>query len=192
MSILAKILSSQVRAELFRLLFDQNKASLHLRELQRKSKMAIGTIQQEIKTLKELDLVFSRKDGNRLYYSANSSHPIYMEICQLVAKTNGVVENLRTLLSKVDAIQCAFIFGSFATQTEKARSDIDLIIVGEIGLRQLSPTLKLISEKIEREINPHVYSKKIWKDKLKKKDHFIRSVLSEKKIFLVGDGDVLK
>jgi hypothetical protein len=74
---------------------------------------------------------------------------------------------------------------------EKSHSDIDLIVIGNIGLRTLSSVFKSLTEQTQREINPHIYSMKSWKEKLKKKDHFINSVLGEKKVFLIGDDNVL-
>ena len=67
MNSLEKLFSSRVRAEISRLLFDEP-VELYLREIERKTGLAIGTIQQDLKTLSSLDLVVSRKDGNRLYY----------------------------------------------------------------------------------------------------------------------------
>lgn len=192
MNLLTQIISSQVRAEIFRLLFNSKKPSIHLRDLQRKSQLSIGTIQKEIAHLKELDLIIPKRDGNRLYYSANSNHPLFKDICSLVEKTTGIVENLKNILSTIEKIECAFIFGSYAKGEEKSHSDIDIIIIGDVGLRALSSKFKEITEQTEREVNPHVYSLKSWKDKLKKKDHFIKNILSDKKIFLIGDEDVLK
>lgn len=191
MSLLAQILSSRVRAEIFRLLFNEQKPFIHLRDLQRKSGLSIGTIQKEIAHLKSLDLVIAERDGNRLNYSANSAHPLYKEICGLVAKTSGAAERLKEALASIKGIECAFIFGSFAKGKEKSHSDIDLIVIGDVGLRTLSSTLKALTEKTEREINPHIYSLKTWKEKLKKKDHFLRSVMSEEKVILIGDENVL-
>lgn len=191
MNLLAQILSSQVRAEIFRLLFNDHKSSIHLRDLQRQSGLSIGTIQKEIAHLKELDLVTSERDGNRLYYSANADHPLFKEISGLVEKTSGIAEQIKTLLSSIKGIECAFIFGSYAKGEEKSHSDIDVIVIGTIGLRTLSSVFKSVTEKTQREINPHIYSIKSWKEKIKKKDHFIKSVLSEKKIFLIGDEDVI-
>lgn len=74
---------------------------------------------------------------------------------------------------------------------EKSHSDFDLIIVGNVGLRTLSAFFKNLTEQTLREINPHIYSMKSWREKVKKKDHFIKSILSEKKVFLIGDEDVL-
>lgn len=191
MNLLAQILSSQVRAEIFRLLFNGDKASIHLRDLQRQSGLSIGTIQKEIAHLKELDLVTSERDGNRLYYTANSDHPLYKEIWGLVEKTSGVREKLKEALSAIKGIECAFIFGSFAKGEEKSHSDIDLIVIGDVGLRALSSLFKSLMDQTQREINPHTYTMKSWRDKVKKRDHFIRSIMSDKKIFLVGDEDVL-
>lgn len=192
MNLLAQILSSQVRAEIFRLLFNGKKTSIHLRDLQRKSNLSIGTIQKEIAHLKELDLVTPERDGNRLYYTANSDHPLYKEICGLVEKTSGIAERLKEVLSAMRGIECAFIFGSFAMDKEKSHSDIDLIIIGDIGQRTLASKFKELTEKTEREINPHVYSLKSWKEKFKKNDHFIKSIMRDEKVFLIGNENVLR
>ncbi len=117
-----------------------------------------------------------KRDGNRLYYTANADHPLFKEICALVEKTSGITEKLKEVLNTLKGIQCAFIFGSFARGKEKSHSDVDIIIIGEVGLRTLSSKIKELTEQIEREINPHVYSVKSWKEKLKKKDHFIKNL----------------
>ncbi|HRK08372.1 MAG TPA: nucleotidyltransferase domain-containing protein [Pseudobdellovibrionaceae bacterium] len=191
MNLLTQILSSQVRAEIFRLLFSGDKVSIHLRDLQRQSGLSIGTIQKEIAHLRELDLVTSERDGNRLYYTANADHPLYKEICGLVEKTSGIAEQLKSALRSTNGIECAFIFGSYAKGEEKSHSDIDVIVIGTVGLRILSSRFKKVTEKTQREVNPHVYSMTSWREKIKKKDHFIKSVLSEKKIFLIGDESVI-
>lgn len=67
MSSLAEILSSKIRAEIFRLLFGTNSQALHMLEIERKSGFAIGTIQGELRKLSNLDLVLKEKDGNRTY-----------------------------------------------------------------------------------------------------------------------------
>lgn len=191
MTILIQLLSSQVRAEIFRLLFDETKKTIHLREIARKSALSVGTIQKELANLKELDLVTARRDGNRLYYSANENHPLYQVICELVSKTSGIPETIKEALRTIKGIEHAFIFGSFATGDEKSHSDIDIILIGDVGLRSVTSKLKQISEKIEREINPHTYSSKTWKERIQKNDHFVKSILDSKKIMLIGEEDVI-
>ena len=107
MSILAEILSSKVRAEVFRLLFGLNDNSLHVREIERRSGFAIGTIQTEMKKLYKLDLVLKKRDGNRLYYSANRQHPIFSDIHSLVVKTVGLIDILKNVFAGEKSIRTA-------------------------------------------------------------------------------------
>ena len=195
-NLLAEILSSKVRAELFRLLFESHTPELHMREIERRSHLAIGTIQQDLKKLTGLDLVTSHRDGNRLYYRANPNHPLFHEVKNLVMKTTGAVPLLteafhsKEILKK--EIQIAFIFGSIARNEERAESDIDLMVIGAIGLRKISHLLSGMTEKLGREINPHVLTPKEFKKKLSIQDHFLSQVMSTKKHFIIGDENELE
>lgn len=192
MSILSELISSKVRAEIFRLLFGLRDEELHMRELARCSGCAIGTIQTELKKLHRLDLVTPRRDGNRIYYRANKEHPLYIEIHNLVLKTAGLVDVLRQALGKSKQIKIAFIFGSVARQAEMAGSDIDLMIIGELGLRDVSVLLAGVVEQISREINPHLLRIEEFIERKAGADHFISQVLKSPKIFIIGNEDELK
>jgi len=187
MSLLPEILSSKVRAEVFRLLFGVNDEPLHMREIERRSGCAIGTIQSELKKLLRHDLVQKRKDGNRLYYQANKTHPLYPDIRNLVLKTNGLVEIIHNALLKAETIQIAFVFGSIARQEENSRSDLDLMVIGNLGLRNLTEMLSKIPPIIQREINPYVLSKKEFTERRERKDHLITNIMNSKKIFIIGN-----
>lgn len=191
MSLLAELLSSRVRAEIFRLLFDGAGEELHMRELERQSGCAIGTIQTELKKLARLDLVASRRDGNRLYYGARRGHPLYADLCSLVQKTVGVVGLLRTALADGPDIDCAFIFGSLARHEEQAGSDIDLMVIGTIGLRTLSSRLAAITQQCGRELNPHVLSAGEFQARLRQNEHFLSNVMHSPKLFIRGEEDDL-
>ena len=191
MSSLAKILSSKIRAEIFRLLFGTNDKALHMRDIERRSGFVIGTIQGELKNLSKLDLVLKEIDGNRTYYRANKNHPLYNDIHNLVLKTTGLVDVLRNAL-ETQKIKLAFVFGSFAKGEESADSDIDLMVIGNLGLRDITRLLSDTQEKIFREINPHVYSLKEFIKKYKENDHFVSQVAEGTKIFIIGSEDELK
>ena len=191
MNVLAELLSSRVRAEIFRLLFDGTNVELHMRELERKSGCAIGTIQTELKKLARLDLVASRRDGNRLYFRANRVHPLYADLCGLVRKTVGVVGLLRAALASCREVDCAFVFGSMARNGETAGSDVDLMVIGSIGLRTLSGKLSTLAEQCGREINPHVLSAEEFGARIRQSDHFLLNVMKSRKQYLKGGEDDL-
>jgi uncharacterized protein len=185
MNILAEILSSRVRAEIFRILFGTDVQEYHLREIQRRAKLAIGTVQQETTKLEKLELIIRQQDGNRTYYKANRLHPLYRDIHNLVLKTIGLSDILRTVLS-IETIRFAFVFGSFASGTEKSDSDVDVFIVGEIGLRVVSKLLKEPISRIGREINPHVMTLKEFITRKSEKEHFVKNVIESPKLMIIG------
>jgi len=191
MGLLAEILSSNIRAEIFRNLFGVEKQSLHLREIERRTGFAVGTVQQEIKKLQRLDIITRIKDGNRINYKANTEHPLYPEIRNLVLKTSGLADVLKTALSTEPKIRIAFVFGSFARKEEKAASDVDLMVIGDIGLRKLTGLLMEASEKLGREINPFRLSESEFVKRRREKDHFLQQVLESPKIFITGTEDEL-
>ena len=185
MSVLAQLLSSRARAGVFRLLFALRHAELHVRALARQSGLHEATVRQELRKLKALDLVKERRDGNRAYFSANEAHPLYIEIHRLVLKTSGLVDVLRDALKAAD-VHAAFVFGSVAQGNEQARSDIDLMVVGDIGLRKLTSLLSGIPEQVGRDVNPHVMTDHEYARRLQAGDHFVTRVLSGPKLFVVG------
>lgn len=185
MNILAQVVCSRVRAEVFRVLFGLHGGELHLREIHRQTGFAIGTVRQDVEKLVKIGLVSRRKDGNRVYYSANGSHPLAREIHQMVLKTVGLADVLGAAL-KAENVRCAFVFGSVASGTAGAESDIDLMLIGEIGLRRVSALLSGMGNRLGREINPHVLSASEFSKRINAKDHFLMSVIASPKIFLVG------
>lgn len=186
MSVLQGILSSKSRAEIFRLLFSEKPNELHVREIQRRSCLNDSTVRQELLKLKKFDLIKSRKDGNRLYYSANREHPLYQDIRNLVLKTAGLAGILKAALAD-RRIRVAFVFGSLGKGEEKAGSDVDLIIIGSLGLNAVVQLLAGVTNRIEREINPHVLDEAEFRERFKNNDHFIANVMRSPKIFIVGN-----
>jgi len=191
MSILAEILSSKVRAEIFRILFGIHSKEYHLRDIQRQSGLAIRTVSQEVTKLERLGLIQKRQDGNRTYYCANKKHPLYNTIHDLVLKTSGLTDILHQSLS-LNSIRFAFVFGSIATGTETAESDIDLFIIGDIGLRAVSKLLKDPCQKIGREINPYILTFEEFNSRKITKEHFVSNVLESNKLMIIGDKDELE
>ena len=187
MNILAEILSSRIRAEIFRILFGLSEKPLHMREIERRSGFTTGTVQQELKKLLRLDLIKKEKDGNRVYYQANREHPLYFDIRNIVLKTIGLADIFRAALGSNPDIKFAFVFGSVARKEEKSSSDIDLMVLGKIKLRILTDMLSGLSEKTEREINPYLLTHEEFLKRKSSGDHFISQVLESPKIFIIGN-----
>ncbi len=185
MNVLSEILSSRTRAEIFKLLFGTIERELHVREIQRRSGLNDSTIRQELRKLVRLDLVIGRKDSNRVYYRAKKSSPLYPELRNLVLKTVGLADILRGALQD-ERIKVVFVFGSIVDGKETADSDVDLFVIGDVGLRRISELLAGVSEKIGREINPHVMSKDEFRNRIETGEHFVSSIVKSPKLFITG------
>ena len=185
MTNLVDIVSSRVKAELLRLLFGLRQSELHLRELVRQSGLSLGTVQQELRRLTRVGLVSARKDGNRVYYRANPDHPVHRDLCALVLKTDGLAGVLRPALETPE-VGLAFVFGSVARGDTGAGSDVDLMVIGEVGLRKLTSLLSGIAGRVGREINPHVMTAEEFAKRKADRDHFVTSVLGAPKLFVKG------
>jgi predicted nucleotidyltransferase len=190
MDLLAAILGSRTRTEIFRLLFQHAESELYLRQLHRMSSLSIRPIQQELSKLVDVGLVKFRSDGNRVYYSANSAHPLFPEIRGLVEKTSGVWVLLEEALQDA-RVELAFVFGSVASGTARPDSDLDLFVIGEIGLRGVVKLISGMSDRAGREINPHVMTRAEFVRKTRGKNHFVSSVLGSPKKFVIGSDDEL-
>jgi uncharacterized protein len=185
MSILADMLSSKTRAEFFTLLFGLEPAELHLREIERRSGLAIGTVRQEAAKLERLGLICKRRSGNRTYYQANSKHALYTTLHELVLKTSGLADIIRAPLT-TDAVEYAFVFGSIGAETGGVESGINLVVVGDIGLRSLAKLLREPAEKLGRTIEPHVMTAHEFIDHKAKADPFVTSLLASPKLMIKG------
>ena len=168
------------------MLFSGREESLHIREIQRRTGFNDRAIRQELVKLARLDLISPRRDGNRLYYSAKKDDPLFPEIRNLTMKTNGLADLLAAALC-AEKIQLAFVFGSLAQGTEQSASDVDLMVIGSLGMRELTGLLSGLTERLGREINPHVLTVSDFRDKVRTHEHFVTAVLKEPKIFVKGN-----
>jgi predicted nucleotidyltransferase len=184
-----ELLFPKARVELFKHLLLPPTPQLHLRELARLSSLAVGTIQREVKILLSAGVIQERRDGNRLYFEADKSNPIFQELQSMTLKTTGASEVIRKAVGLIQGIDFSFIYGSFADGTADHASDIDLMVIGKCGLRKLSSPLREASEKINREINPTVYTANHFKERFKKGDAFLTQVFESEKLWISGNSN---
>lgn len=125
------------------------------------------------------------------YLYLNTEHPLFEELKSIIAKTVGVEGSLRKSLSAIKRIKISFIYGSFASKSQKAASDIDIMIIGDPEISDLNEEIARLEKKLKREINITLYSLDEYKVKKKSKSGFILDLLKNPKIILTGKEDDL-
>ena len=185
---LSSILFSGSRRSILALLYGHADEQFYLREITRRAGTGIGATQRELRQLSEAGLIQDVRRGRQVYYQANRKNPIFVELKSILAKTSGIRDILyEALTSLKDRIKLAFVYGSIARGEEKASSDVDLMVVGEISFSDVVSTLAKIETKLGREANPTVYGPREFREKLAAKNHFLSAVAKEKKLFVIGD-----
>ena len=157
-----------------------------------RSRQPIRAVQREVKKLENIGLLKKTAIGNRIYYKADKSWPIYEELKGIIFKSLGVAEALKTGLAVSDNVMFAFIYGSYAVNKESSSSDIDLMVIGDISSKGLSGILRKPKAELSREINYAVFKPTEFKSKVNNKNHFLSVVLKQKKIFIIGSENELK
>lgn len=184
---LGAALFGKTRRALLALFFGLPDRSFYLREVVRTIGLGQGTVQRELGRLTAVGLLIRRRQGNQIYYQANSDSPIFGELKSLVVKTVGLTDVLRKALTRLaDRINVAFVHGSLARGEGKADSDVDVIVVGDVSFGEVATALHTAQEALHREVNPVVYSATEFRKKLRAGHHFLTAILDTQRIFLVG------
>ncbi len=130
---ISNLFKSKVRKALFKLYFTNPDSEFYLRELERILSIPVSMIRKELVRLEREGIFSFCKKGNLAYYYVNKNYPLFSELKSIVFKTIGVQGLLTEALQKINGVEIAFIYGSYAKGSEKANSDIDLCIIGTIN-----------------------------------------------------------
>lgn len=147
-----------------------------------------SSLQRELSSLEQSGILQQRKDGRRTYFKAETRSPIFRELRTIFEKTVGLVPSLRVALAPfADKIACAFVYGSVARREEHAASDVDLMVIGTVGLGDLAPSLRKTEKRLGREVNVTNYSVGEFRKKVAQGDHFLTTVLKGRLHFVKGE-----
>lgn len=159
----------------------------HVREVARLTGFSAPPVGKELNALADLGFLSREQVGNQLVFQANRTCPIFEELASIARKTFGLADVVRHALAPLqDRIQCAFIFGSLASDRATSGSDIDLMIIGSLRFEDITPMLPPLEQALGRDVNPKLYTPNAWRAALRKGDAFLENVVSRPKIFLLG------
>ena len=161
-----------------------------MRELARRTGAQPGTLNRELRKLADVGILVRTQVGNQVHYQANKACPIFDELAGLLRKTTGIASALaEALLPLSEKITYALLFGSVARGTGTSYSDVDVLIIGQIRLFDAVEALHSLQDTLGREINPVVYRVEEFRTKALNSDTWAREVISQPKVFLIGDED---
>lgn len=188
MSSLSSILFSDYRSRVLGLLLLHPERTYYLREIARITGTVPGTLKRELDKLLEVGLITVKKVGNQNHYRANQDCPVYVDLANVLRKTSGINDVImNAILPLSENLQNVFIYGSMASGKENVKSDIDLMLIGDINYKEVVQLLHPLQEQLGREINPKILSVKEWSKLIKDNGAFIQDVMNKPKLFIIGN-----
>jgi len=190
---LADALFSRTQQRVLAFLFGQPDRSFYATELIKLAGAGSGAVQRQLARLEQSGLVRVRRIGSQKHYQANPESPLFAELTSIAGKTVGLAEPIREALRPLTArILAAFVYGSVAKRVDTARSDIDLMIVSDkLTYADIYAALEPVGSKLDRIVNPTVYSRVQFAKRVKEGNAFLTKVLKQPKIWIIGTEDVL-
>jgi predicted nucleotidyltransferase len=163
--LLSESLFGPVRRAVLTLLYSHPDEAFYVRQITRAAGVGHGAVQREVGQLTDSGILARSVRGRQVYFQANPQCPIFQELRSLVVKTAGAAEVLRGALAPLaKRIGTAFIYGSLARGEEGARSDVDVMVIGETTFDEVLEALRPVEAQLGRETNPTVYSAAEFRD----------------------------
>jgi predicted nucleotidyltransferase len=183
---LEKLFTSKTRIKLLELLLFNPQKEFHIRQISRMIGISAPYIAKELKNLKEINLIIEFRKGNLKLFKINKKAPIFEEIKRIFLKTESFGEILIKNLKNLD-VKYALIYGSFASGKESEKSDIDLLIIGEVNEEKILEVIRSLELKTGREVNYILWNSKEFEEKIREKHHLLIDIIKKPFIMLIGD-----
>ncbi|MBU0649985.1 hypothetical protein KKG63_02155 [Patescibacteria group bacterium] len=160
----------------------------HIRGLVREVGTEINAVRRELSNLESVGLLFSRKSGNRIYYTVNTHSVYYPEFLALIAKSFGLGVNIISGAKNLGDVKFAMLSKAFAGKRRKSSPlDVDLFVVGKVNIDALEDMVKKEQELRGYEINYAVMGEDEFNYAKRKSDQFAIRLLLQSRIMLMGD-----
>jgi predicted nucleotidyltransferase/predicted transcriptional regulator with HTH domain len=179
-------LRSELRRKLLTFFYTNRSARVYVRQLASALNVDSTNLSRELARLEQEGLLRSEIEGRQRYYSINSKYPYLKAVLSLLQGTIGIVPTLTTALHRVEGIENAYLYGSFAKNEADATSDIDLLIVGQPDAASLAAEISSLEKTLNRELSYTVLKPQELKRKLIAHDPFLTDVWQGKRIELIG------
>lgn len=182
---------SKVRVKLLQIFLNNPAELFYIRQLTRELSEEINAVRRELINMQNFGMVKSEKRGNRIYYTINKNYLFHKELMSMVAKSTGLGLAIAKSAPKLGHLKFAMISGRFARLMPRAKDTVDLLIVGDVILPQLSELIREQEAKLSREINYTVMTMDELNYRKTHNDPFIGRILEASRVMIIGDEEEL-
>jgi predicted DNA-binding transcriptional regulator len=163
-NLFAGIIASKTRIRLLVRFFFNPETKSYLRELAKEFNISTNSVREELNQLTKTKLLKSEKNGRQVYYSAETSHPLFPELKSMVSKVMGIDQVIDGIVNRLGDIEEAYLIDDYAEG--KDTGIIDLLLVGDVDQYHLNDLSRKTERYIKRKIRSLVLSRDEYKNLL--------------------------
>ncbi len=156
------LISSKTRIKLLLKFFLNSSTTSYLRGLEAEFGESSNSIRLELNKLEKAGMLSSFSKGNRKYFQANQSHPLFQEIHNIILKQVGIDKLLETVISRLGDLERVYLVGSFSKGIDS--NIIDIILVGKVDNNYLIKLIAKAEDLIKRKVRYLVFSSEEFGD----------------------------
>jgi hypothetical protein len=173
------LITSKTRLKLILKFFLNSSSRSHLRNLESEFGESTNAIRLELNKFEEAGLLKSEVKGNKKVFRANTNHPLFSDIHNILLKTIGFDQIIERVLTKLGNLEKAYVAGDFARGVDNPI--IDLVLVGEdINQEYLVKLVGKTEELIKRKIRYVIFSVEEFEG--------YRKGMTDKEMLLIWEG----
>jgi hypothetical protein len=150
------LISSKTRVKLLLKFFLNSNATAYLRSLESEFGESTNAIRLELNRLEDAGLLISNSEGNKKIFQANTGHPLFSEIHNIIMKTIGLDRVIEDVVQRMGKVEKVYLVGDFSKGVDSPI--IDLIFVGDVDKTFLVGLVEKAEQLIKRKIRYLIYS----------------------------------
>jgi len=149
------LISSKTRIKLLLKFFLNSHATAYLRSLESEFGESSNAIRIELNRLENAGLLLSSSNGNKKIFQANTGHPLFKEIHNIIMKQIGLDQVVENVINRLGEVQKVYLVGDFSKGIDS--QVIDLIFIGNFDKSYLTALVEKAEKLIKRKIRYLIY-----------------------------------
>ncbi len=149
------LISSKTRIKLLLKFFLNSSTTSYLRGLENEFGDSTNAIRIELNKLENAGMLRSALKGNKKIFQANTSHPLFTEIHNILLKHIGLDQIIANVVERLGDVERVYLIGGFAKGIDS--QVIDLIFVGSIDKTYLIHLIEKVEKLIQRKVRYLIY-----------------------------------
>lgn len=149
------LISSKMRIKLLLKFFLNSQSRSYLRGLESEFGDSTNSIRQELNRFEKAGMLKSYTEGNKKYFQANTDHPLFNEVHNILIKYIGFDTIIDTVIERLGEIREVYIIGQFSNGSDSPV--IDLMFTGDIDEDYLVRLIRKAETLVKRKIRYIIY-----------------------------------